>query len=96
MAEKLLRGTDVRPLFQEVSRKRMPQGVTTGGLGDACFLHRTLDRLLHGGRGAAGPLDVSASRTLGRRTEGKTYCHPHSAAAFGYFRSRAFGIEALP
>ena len=75
MAEKLLHGANVRPLFQKVGGEGMPQGVTTGGLGNACVLHRTLDRLLHGGGGAVVPLDAAASRVF-TPPDGREYILP--------------------
>lgn len=52
MAEQFLDSADVRPLLQEMSCKRMSEGMTAGRLGYVCAFHRPLNSLLHGGRGA--------------------------------------------
>jgi len=97
VAEEFLNGSDIVPGFEQVRGKAMPECVTTRGLGEAGQTHRVPS--FHSGQALTARWRLLSSTwwrrltpvrgSIERRSDGKTYCQPHSLFALGYLRSSA-------
>ena len=89
--EQLLNGADVGAALEQVRGK----GVAKGMGADVLRQTGTADRYLDGFVDDAGINMMTAGEpergSRERSRAGKTYCQPHSLAAWGYFRASAWG-----
>ena len=95
MAQEFLDGPDIIAIFQQMGRKRMPQGMTAAAFLEVGPPYSVLHRFLeHTMRHMVPTFDARGS--MARFAAGKTYCHSQAVPAWGSLRAKAYGKCTSP